>query len=499
MKTRITLIAAALLLVGCSRTPDDVARWKTNSNVDKLIDALEDPKVEIRTASAAALGSLKAERSVQALGALYNDPDNEAVLAAVEALAAIGSESTATPLIAALKMKNAQARIIATQALGNLGSPRGIDALAAALNDSKANIRLAAARALGQITDEKSAPPLINQLKSQELRIACSEALTAIGTPAVPHLLTALKSEETIVRREAINILEKLSAVPNAGSDHTWFLLARVSVEDHGTVDPAVVEELASAQIETLLQAAAHPVADFREHAFQALQNIGKPCIDQAIVAASTQASTQAQSWFHGRNRWVGAPNWHIDLWAAVAALNPAFGESREQIPAWIAQQEKRKLAAAGQHALFPLMAASLGKYPVIADQAAELLGELGDPRAAQPLMDVFKRKLSVNTALTRSPFYTALLQLDIPAAEPLLLRVRPNPLRAMRVLERSYPQVRAISAESRDDPEELYLPISFRVGYIDEVKMNEVTITFAKDWQGDWNPDPALPNQLSQ
>lgn len=505
-KLLLSAISTLLLLSGCSRTPDDVIRWETTGNIEKLIDALEDPKVEIRMASADALGSLKADRAVRALGALYNDADQEAVLSAIKALANIGTDSTATPLIAALKIEDRQARLLAAEGLGNLGSPRGIDALATALNDTEQRVRLAAAQALGQIGNEQGAPPLINKLTTEELCSAVVDALVALGHPAVPHLLAALQSEEATIRREAINILEELSAVPSTGSNRTWFLLARVSVETPGEIDPAVISALASSSVETLLSAAAHPVSDFREHAFQTLENCGEPCVKQAISAAEKQAKPKAQAWFYERTRWIGAPDWRIDLWAATAALNPAFGETREAIPVWIAllnkphpREAKQKLTTAGPKALFPLIAASTGEYPMIADHAAELLGNLGDPRAAQPMMDVFKRKLAVNTALSNSPFYTALQQLDTPDAEPLLLRVRPNSLRAMRVFERQYPHLRAISTECRDDAEGINPPISFRIGYVDNGKMDEFTMTFARNWRGNWTPDPALPDHLSR
>ena len=97
-----TLLAlvATLGLVGCSRTIDDIAKWKAKGNIEKLIQALEDPKVEVRQAAAVALGELKAEPAVDALAVLFSDPEERVTLAAVDALAAIGTDSTTTPLIA---------------------------------------------------------------------------------------------------------------------------------------------------------------------------------------------------------------------------------------------------------------------------------------------------------------------------------------------------------------------------------------------------------------
>lgn len=62
-------------LVGCSRTIDDVAKWKAKGNIEKLIKALADPKTEVRQSAAEALGELKAEPAIDALAALFNDPE----------------------------------------------------------------------------------------------------------------------------------------------------------------------------------------------------------------------------------------------------------------------------------------------------------------------------------------------------------------------------------------------------------------------------------------
>ena len=79
---------------------------------------------------------------------------------------------------------------------------------------------------------------------------------------------------------------------------------------------------------------------------------------------------------------------------------------------------------------------------------------------------------------------------MKVPELEPLLLKVRPNPLRAMRMLDRQHPSLRAISAESRDNLEHSTHPISFRVGYVYQGKMDKTTITFTLNDQGDWMPD---------
>jgi len=577
-------------LVGCSRTIEDVARWKTNSNEEKLIDALQDPKIEIRITAAEALGELKAETAVDALGALYNDKEDEAVLAAVKAMAAIGSKSTTTPLVAALKLDDVRARAVAAEGLGNLRVTSAIDALAEALGDSEEEVQCAAANSLGQIGDEKGSRPLAGKLNSgsEKLRLTCVislgqiagkvatdglisamndkntevrnmaiDSLVAIGKPSVPPALEALKNDNGRIRSGAIFILESLDADPTTGSDRIWFQLARVSTDNQTTIDTAVVLELAKMDgdtFETLLEAAGHNVADFREHASQALETIGQPCIEKVLEAAS-HTDPESLAWFDERSTWSGAPSWRIDLWGAIATLNPdftldsatvaamqsqgskafqamaspEFSSTRAYIPLLIGllgdqttpppeqpdfdqdgmpivkkavdrfdgranqQAAQDELITAGDRAVLPLIAALTDDDTLVAGHAAEILGELGDRRAAEPLIEILEQKMAEGEPLTASPFYAALQKMDDPAAEPILLKIPPDTGRAICVFERRYADIRVTMAESLDDDR----PTVFRLGYIRDGKVGETRIAFAQNQAGDWVPSPPLPDNL--
>ncbi len=585
------LLALVLMVAGCSRTIDDVAKWKAKGNIEKLIKALSDPKVEVRQSAADALGELKAEPAVDALAARYNDAEPTVVLAAVKALAAIGTESTTTPLIAALKLDQAAARETAAVALGMLKAAAAVEPLAEALGDSEEAVQCAAATSLGQIGDEAASKPLVQKLSSgsDALRLACAEALAStggdvaadgligaladssgavrkaavaslvtIGKPSIPYALNALKNDEESIRAGSIAVIQQLQAIPLTGADSIWYALAKVSVDKSGAIDSSVVEKLARMddKVDTLLEAVAHNVADFREHAFRALETIGEPCTAKAVAAAQSSAGA---AWFKTRGKWNGAPSWRIDLWGALTALNPQFKldrgmagsmamqgrpaftvivapdfkPSREYIPLLIAllgdttmpppeqpdydaegipvvkqaidrfrgeanqQMAKAKLDSAGDLATYPLIAAIEDDNELVAGHAAELLGEQKEAGALAPLIKVLGRKIAAGEQLTTSPFYNALQKLDDPAAEPLLLKVRPNPDRAMRVFERKYPGARPISAETKDETGHYSQPVHFRLGYIRDGKVGEMEFTFMKDGSGDWIPTPPLPDRL--
>lgn len=593
----ISLLAAVALLglTGCSRTIDDVAKWKAKGNIEKLIKALSDPKVEVRLAATEALGELKAEPAVNALAALYNDTEETVILASVESLAQISTPSVITPMTAALKLDYTQARKTAAVTLGELKATGAVSQLVEALDDSEADIQLAAAVSLGQIGDEGGSEGLVGKLDapSAELRKACAESLgktggeTAaegligaladekdpvgkaakqslinLGDLSVPFALDALKNDDIKIRAGAIAVLRGLKSVPETGTNLIWYQLARASVDKNEGIDKGVVmtlSKLGEPAFDTLLEAAAHNVQDFREHATYALERQGKDALDKAVAAAEANAGSSAKNWMSKRGSWPGAPSWRIDLWASLAALNPQFNldgatasslemqarpafniiispqfkAEREYIPLMIALlgdtskpppeepdydkdgmpviKKKRdmfrgeanrmlseeKLADTDYVATLPLIAAIEDEDELIAGNAADILGSQGDKRALNPLMKVVKRKLDSGEILTESPFYVALQKMDEPAAEPLLLKIRPNPDRAMRVFERQYPGVRPMSSETKDSTGHYTQPVTFRLGYIEGARVGELMVTFMSDGEGNWIPTPALPAQL--
>ncbi|MEE9369643.1 MAG: HEAT repeat domain-containing protein [Pontiella sp.] len=593
-----TLFSLLLILglTGCSRTIDDVATWKAKGNIEKLIKALADLKVEVRVAAAEALGELKAEPAVDSLAALYNDSEETVVLSAVNALAAIGSETTTTPMIAALKLDYPEARIKAAIALGQLKATSAVQPLGEALDDREESVRLAAASSLGQTGEEAGSEALVGKLNadSTDLRLACVEALaltggdTAVkglmgslndsnadvakaaitslvqlGGTSTPATLEGLKNDNPKIRSGSIAVLRGQKAIPLTGNNVIWYQLARASVDKKDGIDLGLVKTLVKIgdeAIDTLLEAAAHNVPDFREHASLALERNGNAAVAKAKAAANANASSSAKAWFKSRNSWSGAPSWRIDLWSAVASLNPDFNLdqakaadlqtqgrtafnviiapdfklTRAYVPLLInllgdqtqppplqpdydadgipvvkkavdrfrgeanQQMAKEKLATTKYFPTLPLIVAIEDSNELIAGHAAQILGEQEEKRALKPLMNVVAKKIKAGEQLTTSPFYTALQKMEAPESEPLLLKIRPSAERAMHVFEHKYTGVRPIGAETTDETGHYTQPLTFRLGYIDNGRVGKLMVTFSKDGAGDWKPTPPLPDTLT-
>jgi len=524
----------SLIITACAPTLDDIAKWEATGNHDKLIEALENKNYSIGIAAAEALGNLQVLPALEPLASCFSSTNNQLVITAVQSIAHLQHPDAITPLTAALRLPQAEAQEIAIQALGDqkataavetlcdilptapqekqlliiatlhkIESPEATPALIAALESGEVDIQIAAARTLGHIGGNGTIPALIPLLASdnQALTKAASDALYQRGQESITPLLKTLRRKQQQLRDKAITLLEKLNAVPTQGPDSIWFQLANTAKQKLEKIDPTVIARIAQQKsIQPLLNGAAHPNSIIRHHAITALEKMEQASLDEAY----TRAKENAAPWFNNRNQWAGAPDWRIDLWAALYSLNPNLqNEPYFEIPNHILNLESSltrapaldALRALNAHTTLPLIAA-LNQTPFpLAEQAALLLSEQPDPRALQPLIQRIETELNKGTQLTKSPLNEALQLLHSPEAEPTLRRIRPNTDRAIRLFEKQYPAKRVISAERMQTTSPTIE--SYRIGYTSTGRVKDFILTFIRSPENEWLIQPTLPTKL--
>lgn len=178
--------------------------------VAEQIAALKDEDWAIREEAATALGAFRDARAVGPLVTLLRDADRAVRQAAIEALTAIGAASV--PVLGlCLSDRQAGVQEAASSVLALIADDRVLDPLVAALGSHDWIVRMHAAKALGRIKDARAIEPLIPLLqdKVKAVREETAAALAAIGNPALPSLLDALKHSEWLVRLHAVEALGK--------------------------------------------------------------------------------------------------------------------------------------------------------------------------------------------------------------------------------------------------------------------------------------------------
>jgi HEAT repeat protein len=389
--------------------------------VAPLLFALHDEEQNVRCAAAKALGEIGDLKAVKPLMAALEDNFNDVRVAAAEALGKIGDLQAVQPLIAALKDKHKQARMAATGALIKIGEP-AVDSLIAALRDQDQNIRSAAAGVLDQMGrkpdhGESSAwywvikrdwnkaiqlgsfaeAPLLFALydENKDVRNAAAEALDKlgwepdcgtngavywiirgqwkrciqIGAPAVVPLIAALQDKNESVRSAAAGVLGQIGdaravePLISALKKDAWqaAIDALGHIGDNRAVEPLIV----------LLK---NKDNDIRIATIEALGRIGnaqavKPLVTTLKKEPNMRSATAAAL------AQIGAPA----VKPLIAILEEKGGSER------VLQVVSEALTQIGEHAVIPLLAALKHKHTRLV--AARVLGDIGDPRAVEPLI----------------------------------------------------------------------------------------------------------------
>jgi len=405
------------LLVG-SRDVSEAAAWSLGEMGDsravpELIDVLENERWTLRDEAAVALGKIGDARAFAPLVALLrtsdlNDDYGFGRAAAAEALGHLGDPRGVDPLIAALKFRNEYVRRSSAGALGQLGDSRAVEPLIAALKDSDFKVRKSAASALGQLADQRAVEPLIATLEDPQSKVQdkAAESLLKLGTPtgnlgdkrATDPLLLALATLGPDTRNQVAVQLDKWG-------DSLGLLINRSLTGDQEAMDaladlkdPRVVPILISAALQ-------HYDEKVRASAAESLKNLHDPRAVEELIAAfkdwrvREKATTALEI--------LGAPA----VVPLIAALKDSDGGVRQSAAAALGQNGDpraiealiatlrdrdlgvRESAAAalvklGDPAVEPLIEVlkDSNLYSEVRRSAAWVLGQLGDPRAVEPL-----------------------------------------------------------------------------------------------------------------
>jgi HEAT repeat protein len=156
---------------------------------------------------------------VPRLAALLKDPEQAVWREASSTLEKVSApDKVLFPvLVPLLADDNPTARQNAVNILWRCGSP-AIPHLVEALKDKAPTVRLAAVRSLDKVTaDSKVVFPAMVQAMADEhpaVRGSAASTLGRFGTPALPHLTQALKDKDFGVRQYAVLALPQLQSAP---------------------------------------------------------------------------------------------------------------------------------------------------------------------------------------------------------------------------------------------------------------------------------------------
>jgi HEAT repeat protein len=260
-----------------------------------------------------------------------------------------------------------------------LKQSRNMQGLILALKNRDPKIQYDAAEALGEVGDSRAVEPLVTALKNDEfsgVRWKAAEALSKLGSPAVPALIGALRHDDDDVRWKAAIALGEIG-------------------------DPQAIEPL--------ILLLCDEDRFVKSHAALALGSIGEPAINPLLRALREG---------DGNLRWGAAiALGKIRDPRAIEPLIRALADKYENVRA----ESASSLAAMGKPALGPLLRFLKFSEGPERLEVVTALGELHDTDAIQPLFQMLENADEDE----RKAIADALDAILIPTVEPLVRKLR--------------------------------------------------------------------------
>lgn len=183
-----------------------MAQTRSPLTVDELLEALKDPRFNVRFEAIVAIGRMR--------------PEERLINALVEVL-----------------LSNQPAlSVVAAWSLGRLGDDRALEPLRQGMHARYRSVQAHSVRALGTLGDESAVPVMLERLGEEDdegLQVAYASSLGKMQVTAAIHpILTLLKQTEDEANRMEL----ALALARMAGEEHHFINLARQIQADIGTV-----------------------------------------------------------------------------------------------------------------------------------------------------------------------------------------------------------------------------------------------------------------------
>jgi len=388
---------------------------------------------------------LQPNPSPKALAALRRGLEKSKGQAAVCICGVLGyrRDKEAVPILARLtRATDPQVVEAALAALGKIGGPEAANLLGAArksvgpaLRGTATDAYLQCANRMAEEGMKKPAVAIFQEVLADDLPVmyhrgALLALMRTAGDAALPHVLAAIRGNDSMMKAAAIanihalegeDIIDRLAAeLPNQAPQAQALLLAAIADRGGPAARKVITESLTSdvpaarmaaikglavvgnaTSVTPLLEVVGSGSAEEKEAAVVALRNISGEGVDQALIAAMTEAAPPLRAELigvlHGRGTEAAVP----------ALLDQAgFADARVQTAAF---------KALGR-------LASPADLPKVVDRLAAVTSDAARPAAERAAVEIAHK--AADPARGAAPVLGALEKSDRPAVQASLLRV---------------------------------------------------------------------------
>jgi len=340
-----------------------------------------------------------------------NSEDTTIVRSAIKTLGDIKHPAAITYLLHKYATGSAATREAVVNSLANIKDPKSVKAIIIALDDSNNYVREAAQKVLEseldafkQLNDPDSIKPLIKALKdnNRSVRAIAAKFLGEFQNPeATKYLIEALKDSDIEVRKAASDSLKKIKD-PQAIEP----LVAALN-DPNAEVRVTVVETLGEFRdhraIEPLMEKLKDPSPEVRIATIKIFGNLNEPRAIDSLVAATSDYDVKVRLAAAEVLGGIKDPRVYIPLIGMLksesTAIRVAAGSSLTQLnwatsnkedDGWycVASRAWDKCRELKKNAVPALIHELKQADSPVKLEVIDLLGEIKDPRAIQPLIE---------------------------------------------------------------------------------------------------------------
>lgn len=437
------------------KSPDPALRLKAlgtlnvngRASFELLISLIDDPAEEVRKAAVMNLGASKDKRAIDPLTRILRDKNPAVQVSAAWALGNIGDPDAVEPLLRNLETAELGIKFHIIEALGRLDDPRSVQPLfnlkntdagdyalkalgksavepmCEILTRGSSSDRWYAIYVLERIADERATNALVSVLGVGESGVGKTAANTIawrIGKPAVDQLIASLDDSNPQVRANVVMALAQIDDERTIGAIvsmmHDDSLIVRKQlIESLGVLTKGNLKPEDERVVITLVTAMHDKDPEVRLSALQGLSNIQNDNVIQAFIYALSDPAMSSEA-----SLMLGARK---DLRAIPYLLNTLKGD--DPLLAVRAQQVLKMIGVPAVDGLISVLRDKNKEFPLrdirrqkeqddaskvfilrcgnepppppkLGDPrvlAAYTLGEIGDKRAIEYLIDALKDK----------------------------------------------------------------------------------------------------------
>jgi len=413
------------------KAAEALGEFEGEETVETLLTALNEDDESVKEMVITTLGRIGDKNSVTPLISNFDDVDDELKELIILALGEIGGKKSLDYIKLALNEDNLEIKLRAIEALGKISNPESIEELVYMLLDENLEIKLYSITSLGEIGDSKAIKPLIKFLNNRKwiVRKYSLNALGKIVECSIEPFINALDDENCHVREKAVEIIgirgdensmNYLNQVLNDPDDDVR-IRANEILRKHNKINYNVMQENLRKKpdkldefihkigkdkvVEILIEYLEDDIPEITDKEAEIPEENPEEIPDENTVDQSINALSDGNYsvWWSAKEelKKIGGPAVMPLIkvlddenpktrWRVVYTLTEICDE-RAIIPL-IKQLEKENssmkmkialsLSKFGENAIKPLTIALNDESNVVRENAAEALGEIGDPKA---------------------------------------------------------------------------------------------------------------------